>query len=77
MRRRTYKSRREKLFRDELPQDGQKIAYRGYAQKTYFHGVWNAGKRCVVIHGGEEIGIASVRVFGWYPRPDITEEKSP
>ncbi len=69
---RTYKSRHEKLFRDEIPADGQKIAFRGYAQKTYFSGVWNASKRCVVADGGEEIflddPVRSLLIFGWYPR---------
>ncbi len=70
---RTYKARHEKLFRDELPADGQEIAFRGHSQKTYYYGTWNASRRCVVTVGGEEIflddPVRSLRIFGWYPRP--------
>ena len=71
MRKRTYKARHEKLFRDELPADGQKIAFRGYAQKTYFTGVWNAATRRVVTKNQGDIclddPVRSLLIFGWYP----------
>jgi hypothetical protein len=79
MRRKHYVCPDEVLFRDRLPADGQRIAFRGYAQKTYFTGRWDAARR-VVLTGpakapeSEAIELDAthghIRLFGWAALPD-------
>lgn len=69
VRRRKYVHSREKLFRDELPADGQKIAYRGLAQKSYHTGYWDSDARVVVASQGVvslDGKFGSVLLHGWY-----------